>query len=152
MNKGLNMESTINNNLGHLFECKMLKRLLSTNMFDEIYTENDLINQFGFNASSIDFMLICKNKIIFIQCKYRLSRRRENHGINNFLNSIEFVLNIIGKDKYTFGVWASRRPPFNDNITRLENRKVFTVVFFDNMDTLVDETTMFILKQLNYSS
>lgn len=120
-------------------------------MFDEIFTENDLINQFGFSASSIDFMLVHKNKIIFIQCKYRLSRRRENHGINNFLKSIDHVSNIIGKDKYSFGIWASRRPPFDDNIVRLNTRQVFTVVCFDDMETLVHETIIFIMDKLPYS-
>ncbi len=117
-------------------------------MFDEVFTENDLVNQFGFHASSIDFMLARKDKIIFIQCKYRLSRRRENHGIENFLKSIDYVSNIIGKDKYSFGIWSSRRPPFKDNITRLNKRKVYEVVFFDDMETLVHETVEFILAQL----
>lgn len=143
------MGGTSNNVIGQLFEYKMMKRLISINMFDEIYTENDLINQFGFHASSIDFMLVCKSKVIFIQCKYRLSRRRENHGVDNFLKSIDYVTGRVGKEKYSFGVWASRRPPFDDNIARLQNRKVFPVVRFDDMESLVDETMVFIKETIN---
>lgn len=142
------MGGTYNNDIGQLFEYKMMKRLISMNLFDEIYTENDLIHQFGFLASSIDFMLIRQDTIIFVQCKYRLSRRRENHGVDNFLKSIDYVTRNMDKTKCSFGIWASRRQPFEDNIIRLKDHNVSTVVCFDDMDSLVSKTMVFIMEQL----
>lgn len=122
-----------------MLEDILLARIQATNFFDYIYTESQLIKYHGFKASSIDFMLKKDNKIIFIQCKYRLSRRRENQGIEKFLNSVNFLKNIYGPTHLYMGLWSSRREPFEDNKTLMIGHKVYSISK-DAMLDLVQET------------
>jgi hypothetical protein len=142
---------SFNNYIGRYLEDQLLKKIISIGEFDEIYTERDLIKGFGFRASSIDFMLTRKNQMIFIQLKWRKTRRRENHGINNFLNSVEYLTNILGRDKYSFGVWSSRIEPFEDNKSKLRAMKIYSINSIDNIQSLVEKTEQFIISKIRSS-
>jgi hypothetical protein len=128
-----------NNEKGRMLEDILLDRIKATKYFDHVFTESQLIKYHGFKASSIDFMLMKGNKIIFIQCKYRLSRRRENQGIEKFLNSVNFLKDIYGPSHLYMGLWSSRREPFEDNKTLMIGHKVYSISK-DAMLDLVQET------------
>jgi hypothetical protein len=138
---------TQNKNFGRLLEDEMFKSIKALGMFDIILTEDDLIRMYGWQSSSIDLMLQSKEHIIFIQLKWRRSRRRENKGIDNFVRSVEHVSGCLG-NKYTFGVWVSRRDPFDDNKCLLMNRKIYTVHEFENIENLVKKAEQFLVSKV----
>jgi hypothetical protein len=140
--------TNFNNYIGHHLENELLKKIISIGKFDDIYTERDLIKMYGFCASSIDFVLVRNSELIFIQMKWRRTRRRENKGINNFLKSVEYLCEIFGRDKYSFGIWSSRIEPFEDNKCKLLESKIYSVNCFDNIENLVIKTEQFILSKL----
>jgi hypothetical protein len=137
---------TYNNYIGHHLESELLKKLLLYS--DVIYTEKELVKKYGYHASSIDFVLLHENKYIFIQTKWRKTRRRENHCINNFIDSITYLCGIIGYDKYSFGIWSSRLEPFDDNKVLLLANKVYSVNNFETIQGLVNKTETFIKNKL----
>lgn len=139
-----------NNEKGRLLEDILLAGIQDTKCFDNVYTESQLIKFYGFKASSIDFMLKKGNKIIFIQCKYRLSRRRENRSIEKFLNSVKFLKDIYGPSHLYMGLWSSRREPFEDNKTWMIGHKIYSISK-DAMLDLVHETIS-LINQLIHST
>lgn len=108
--------------------------------FKRIIREDDLIRQFGFEASSIDYMLETECGRIVLQLKYRRSRRRENKAVQNFLRSVEFVKNKMQDKPILFGIWSSRIEPFEDNKVLLQSHNIVTVSLFDDLYGLVDRT------------
>lgn len=128
------------NNHGRLLERLFHKRLLD--IFDSrdiigVYEEDELKSMYGWNASSVDYLIELKDSVIVVQVKYRRTRRRENHAIRNYLNSIEYLKNCIGKP-VSYGLWVSRVEPFADNKLCLSGHKVVSVSYFENMDVLID--------------
>jgi hypothetical protein len=102
-----------NNDLGEFFEYKLYEKLLCK--FPCILRERDLIKKWGFNSSSVDFLIdIDEHNIIVIQAKYRRTRRRETHGVLNFLKSSKYIAEC-SKKNIVYGLWISLLPPFNDN-------------------------------------
>lgn len=134
-------------NSGEKLEADVYHQIRKMNIFDVVLIENDLVSMYGWDCSSIDQLLIIDGYMIPIQLKWRRTRRRETKGINNFIRSIHHVKDIIKKD-VLFGIWSSRMVPFEDNAMLLENEKVVSVSFFDNIDGLVMETIKVLKKKL----
>lgn len=103
-----------------------------------VYEEEDLKAKYGWNASSIDYLIELTDGIVVVQIKYRRTRRRENQAIRNFLNSTNYIKECMGKPVVS-GLWVSRLEPFADNIQCLSGHQVVTVSYFENMDTLIDK-------------
>lgn len=109
--------------------------------FDNIYTERQLIRNYGYNASSIDFLIITNDIVICIQTKWKKSRRRENKSVYNFLDSITYLKNYgLYENKIWYGIWASRRDPFLDNKKLMKTVNVECYSCFDSIDDLVSGT------------
>ena len=139
------------NNLGAKLEADVYKgitRLDRFVVFESVMHERDLIALFGWQSSSIDQLIIIGNYMIPIQLKWRRTRRRETQGIENFIKSINYIKNIIGKD-VLFGIWSSRMMPFEDNICWLQDEKVVCVSYFEDIDGLVDKTIHKLTEKLN---
>lgn len=123
-------------NLGYEAESRFLQAVSSLGVFKEIKYENDLKREHGWALISIDFLLVADNGLVPVQIKYRRSRRRENHGIENFISSLEHLSKCY-KDPVLFGMWVSRLKPFEDNQERLQKHKVFCIDCYDSIDGLV---------------
>ena len=104
---------------------------------DAIYDENDLRKMFGWQSMGVDVLITKGDYVIAIQTKYRKTRRREDHGIHNFVRSLEFILEKT-KKKLFLGFWISRIKPFDDNIGYLQSKNIHCVYYFDCMDILID--------------
>lgn len=130
-------------NLGLFLEGRMFHAFQSMNIFKSIKYEDELIKLFGFQASSIDYMLETCEGLIVVQLKWSGTRRRENHAISNFIKSMEFIKHKLSKP-IIFGVWASRVEPFEDNRELLREKKVFTISHYDDIDVLVQKTRDFL--------
>lgn len=126
-------------NLGYEVERKFFNSIKQCNFFIDIKSEKDLKKLYGWDLSSIDYLIITTNGIIPIQIKYRRTRRKETHCINNFLKSIDHLPQIYEKP-ILFGVWISRMSPFMDNQTLLESRKIQCVSYFDDIDILIKKS------------
>lgn len=138
-------------NLGAKLEADVYKgitRLDKFVVFECVMHERDLISLFGWQSSSIDQLIIIGNYMIPIQLKWRRTRRRETQGVENFIKSINFIKQMIGKD-VLFGIWSSRMMPFADNTQWLEEEKVVCVSYFENIDGLVDKTIHKLKEKLN---
>lgn len=133
-------------NLGYLFEHVIFEKLKSMDLFDEIHYEKELIKRYGWNACSIDYLLVYKDTYIVIQLKWVKTKRRETHAINNFIKSVEYLRTLFNTKKMICGLWVSRRKPFQDNEFNLNNRNIFCVSEFDNMSKAADQTERFIKK------
>jgi hypothetical protein len=106
-----------------------------------IYTEKELKRMYGWDATSIDFLIICDNSVIAIQTKYRKSRRRENKYIANFIKSLNFIKNMkLYDDKKWSGIWVSRRIPFEDNIELLKINDIICSSHYESSEGLVNIT------------
>lgn len=130
-------------NLGRVFERsfhKQLEYLCSKNYFDHVFTEDDLRKMYGWQSVSVDFLLIKSNYVIVVQTKYRKTRRREDHGIQNFIKSIEHVLGKAKDLKLAGGFWISRMKPFDDNISFLLSKNIQCIYHFDSMDILIKKS------------
>lgn len=123
-------------NLGYEAESRFLEAVSNLGVFKEIKYENDLKREHGWPLISIDFLLVANNGIVPVQIKYRRSRRRENHGIANFINSLDHLSKCY-KDPVLFGLWVSRLKPFEDNQQRLMRHKVVCIDCYDSIDALV---------------
>lgn len=133
---GANMVMNIDN-YGRLFEKRIWASLKQLDNIDKIYDENQIRKAFGWQAVGVDF-LICKGDfIIAIQTKYKKTRRREDHGIQNFIKSLDYILEKSNK-KLLVGLWISRIKPFDDNISYMLSKNIECIYNFDCMDTLVD--------------
>lgn len=131
-------------NIGQVFENKMLQKLLHEVSANDIIiqTEIDLRKKYGFSASGIDFCIYSKSHVLFVQCKYCKSRRRETKYIYKFLNSVKFVQNKIDVNgKICVGFWIARFEPFEDNKKLLEQHQVFHINHYDSMETLLTLAT-----------
>jgi hypothetical protein len=91
-------------------------------------------------------LIITTNGIIPIQIKYRRTRRKETHCINNFLKSINHLPHLYDKP-ILFGVWISRMLPFTDNQSLLESHKIQCVSYFDDVDILIEKSIEHINKK-----
>jgi hypothetical protein len=132
--------------IGYYLESEILKKLQLYS--DIVYTEKELIKKYGYKASSIDFLIIYKDQYIFIQTKWRRTHRREDHGINNFINSVEYLNKIICPDKLSFGIWSSRVEPYDDNKIKLSDNNIYFVNSFEDISSLVDKTETFLRLKL----
>lgn len=129
-------------NPGRIFEQRIFQYIKQLNNIDAVYDEDDLRRLFGWESVGIDFLIVKGSTMIVIQTKYRKTRRREDHGINNFVKSIDHVLRATNKrvDECK-GFWISRRKPFDDNIGILKDRNIRCIHEFDCMDNLVTKAT-----------
>ena len=123
-------------NFGYDLEAKLYNSLLSLGLFDDIILERDLTKKWGFAAAGIDHFLVFNNYFIAIQTKWKMSRRRENNGVNNFLKSLEYIKTKTDK-KLLFGLWASRLQPFEDNIELMNSQKIHVTYCIHDIDELV---------------
>jgi hypothetical protein len=136
-------------NYGYLFEQILYEKLKALNMFDEIYYEKDLKERWGWDAASVDYLLVYKNKMIVLQSKWRKTRRRENAHINNFLKSIKHISRLIEGKTLIFGLWVSRREPFQDNIVQLSNHNIFCISDFHSMTKVANQMIDVLKQNLN---
>jgi len=128
---------SLNLNLGRVLEQKFHKRLKCIKSIKNIYTEHDLCILHGWNASSIDFIVELDDKLIFIQTKWRGSRRRENHFVNNFIKSYNYLHTKYNTQVY--GMWVSRMQPFEDNEQLMKTLGINTIHYYDSMDGLIEK-------------
>lgn len=112
-----------------------------------VYEEPELMERYGWNASSVDYLIELEHGIVVVQVKYRRTRRRENQAIRNFLNSAEHIKARMGKP-VVFGLWVSRLEPFADNVQCLSGHRVVTVSYFENMDILVERAVGVLVNSL----
>lgn len=124
--------------LGNLFEEILYNKLKELNIFDEIYYERDLLKKYGWHSSSIDYLLVYKNKFIVLQLKWRNTKRKENLSINNFVKSTLFMQNRMHDKEYMCGFWISRLKPFDDNISFLAQHSINYVSCQESMDKLAN--------------
>jgi hypothetical protein len=125
--------------LGAKLEVDVLSALKSLDIFDAVYHERELVDLFGWQCCSIDVLAVCGDYIIPTQQKWRNSKRRETQGIDNFIKSIEYIQDTLCK-KVLFGVWSSRKQPFDDNTLKLKEWNVICVSHFADIDGLVQKT------------
>lgn len=127
--------------------------ILKTIGFKRIKKEKELISLFGFNASSIDFLVESDQGIIAIQTKWKGSKRRETKDINNFVKSLDYLTNIF-KEEYKkdllFGLWISRLEPFEDNKRKLEENKTYAISCFESIEDLGYKTLEWISNIIIY--
>jgi hypothetical protein len=114
-------------NFGYVLEMAAYDALVSSNLFDNVYTELDLRKMFGWGASSVDLMLVKGDMVIMGQLKWRRSRRRESIEINKFIKSVNHICSFLDQGIFVFGIWISRMEPFNDNKERmLREHKIYS--------------------------
>jgi hypothetical protein len=123
-------------NPGKLLENKIQDGLKGLGLFDEILHEDDLRRTCGWDASSVDHLLVIGDFMIPIQDKWCNTRRRETKNIARFLQSVYYVSDKIQK-KVLFGAWVSRIEPFEDNKEMLMQHKIITVSCYHSIDDLV---------------
>lgn len=136
-------------NYGYVLESKLLNELKDLQMFDQILVEDNLRKKWGWLAAGVDQLLYIGDYVIPIQAKWKCTRRREDLFIQNYLRSLDFVLDRSGK-KLLFGLWVSRLEPFADNKEKLYNKGVYSVSCFESMDVLVKETRKLIVHLLRH--
>jgi hypothetical protein len=124
---------------GAKLEVDVFSALKSLDIFDAVYHERELVDKFGWQCCSIDVLAVCGDYIIPTQQKWRMSKRRETQDVNNFIKSMEYIQGKLGK-KILFGVWSSRKHPFDDNALKLKEWNVFCISHFSDIDGLVQKT------------
>lgn len=124
-------------NQGRLFEAQIYGRLQRLSGVEVIYDEEELRRMFGWQSVGVDFLVVFSQGVVAIQAKYRKTRRREDHGIKNFVKSLEHVLQLSGK-RLCLGLWVSRMRPFDDNVLYLSRHNILCIHHFDCMSTLVE--------------
>lgn len=134
-------------NLGAKLEVDVYNLLLQLDFCEEIYHEKDLVRIFGWECGGVDALIVMTHGIIPIQLKWRKSKRRETHGIVNFLKSVRYVKNKLQKD-VLFGVWSSRVMPFLDNQCSLQSENIECVAYFDSIEGLAKCTVDFITSKI----
>lgn len=138
-------------NQGYKFEQILYDKIKALNMFDEIHHERDLKRKWGWDAASIDYLLVRKDKVIVLQAKWRKTRRRENAHITNFLKSINHIGGMIQQEKkIVFGLWASRREPFEDNQCHLKEHNIYCVSDFTSMSRVANRVAEILLQHSFY--
>lgn len=143
--------SFITGDFGRVLERALFNEFIATGLFEDIYTETDLRNMFGWNATSIDYMLVSKaGHIILLQSKWRKTKRRETKCVMRFLRSVEHVVNCAGVgQRYTFGIWAARCEPFEDNKQLMQQYNIHSLSSFDSIVSLVSKTKVFLGEHLS---
>lgn len=136
------------NNYGYELEDKLLKELKSLHIFDQILVEENLRKRWGWLAAGVDQLLYIGDYVIPIQAKWRCTRRREDLCIDNYLKSLDYVMERCDK-KLLFGVWVSRLEPFQDNKEKLRRKGVYSVSCFESMDLLVKEAKTLIMYKMS---
>jgi hypothetical protein len=134
--------------LGAKLEADVVFALKSLNMFEEVYHERELVNLFGWHCCSIDALAVYGDYIVPTQQKWRNSKRRETHGVDNFIKSLQYVQKKLGK-KVLFGVWSSRMKPFDDNVMKLQEWNVVCVSHSTDIEGLVAKTIEVITKEIH---
>lgn len=135
-------------NLGYEVEKNFYDYIKKCSIFDfEIKSEVQLKKQYGWAFTSIDYLLITQDGIIPIQIKYRKTRRKEDHFINNFLKSVDELRTIYDKP-ILFGLWISRILPFLDNQSLLQTRKVECVSYFYDSKILIEKSIEYIMQKM----
>ena len=136
-------------NFGYIFESILYERLKSLNLFDEIYYETDLRKKWGFDAASVDYLLVYKNNVIMLQVKWRKTRRKENAHIQNFIKSINHISHFINDKTMLFGLWISRRQPFDDNLYYMSNHNIYCISDFNSMTKLANDMEAILKNVIN---
>lgn len=124
-------------NFGYYLENKLYAHIKSLDLFDDIIVEDQLRKELGWDASGVDHLIIYKDFIIPIQTKWRKTRRKETLFINNFLHSLDYICTKLQDKRFLFGLWVSRREPFEDNKEHLLGRNILPVSCFNSIDELV---------------
>lgn len=130
-------------NYGRILENVLFENLKNLPL-KKIYTEKELTDMYGWDASSVDFMLEFNNKFIFIQTKFLNSRRRESTHINKFLKSIDFIKINHNINIQYIGLWVCRLHPFDDNEKFLKSKNSYVISCFESITTLVNKTIEYI--------
>lgn len=125
-------------NYGYYLETKLYDNIKSLDLFDDIIVEDTLRKELGWDASGVDHLIIYKDFIIPIQTKWRKTRRKETLLINNFLHSLDYICTKLQDKRFLFGLWVSRREPFDDNKEYLLDRNILSVSCFNSIDELVE--------------
>jgi len=133
-------------NLGYEVENHFYDSIKKCSLF-EIKSEIQLKKQYGWAFTGIDYLLITNDGIIPIQIKYRKTRRKEDHFINNFLKSVDELRTIYDKP-ILFGLWISRILPFLDNQSLLQSRKVDCVSYFYDSKVLIEKSIEYIMQKI----
>lgn len=136
-------------NQGYIFENIIYQKLKSLEIFEEIHYEKELIKRYGWLCSSIDYLLIHKDVYIVTQLKWVKTKRRETRGINNFIKSVEHLSKMFNHKKMIFGLWISRRKPFQDNEENLKNKNIYCIVESESMDKAAENVASFIQRVMN---
>ncbi len=128
-------------NLGLVFESKMKELLCMEFMCKgiQVYHEDDLRKLFGFDATGVDFMIDAPSCIVFAQCKYVRSRRRETKYVHRFLQSIHYIKNkmsVVDGIRY-HGFWVARLEPFHDNREWMRQHEVEAISSQESMEDLL---------------
>lgn len=142
------MHDTNRHNFGKLLEDVLFDKLKKLGIIQRISHEDILKRQWGWRAASVDYMLELNNFMILVQCKWRRSRRRENKGINNFLESIKFIQDRHEKP-LLFGMWVSRINPFDDNVEVLNSHNIYCVSDYDSIDWLAEKSVDLLVSKLS---
>lgn len=130
-------------NCGKILEDSLLENLQILPV-NKIYTEKQLTNLYGWNASSVDFMIELNNFTIFIQTKFLKSRRKESCHIKKFINSIHHIKHMHNINTKYIGLWVCRIHPFDDNILYLKSNHTHVISCFDSINNLVNQTINYI--------
>jgi hypothetical protein len=131
-------------NCGKILEDSLLNNLkISSLKANNIYTEKQLTNIYGWDASSVDFMIEYNNFTIFIQTKFLKSRRKESCHIQKFIKSVNHINNKKINTPY-IGLWVCRIHPFDDNVDFLKSNNSFVISSFDSINSLVNKTINYI--------
>lgn len=125
-------------NNGRIFERCFYNSLRNIYGIDYIYDELQLRKTYGWPSVGVDYLIIKGDNVIAIQVKYRRTRRREDHGIMNYMKSLEYVLRVTNK-KLVKGFWISRMKPFDDNIAFLNSKNVHCIHHYDDMNVLIEK-------------
>lgn len=142
------MYDTNRHNFGKVLEDVLFEKLQNIGVLQKIEHEDILKRKWGWRAASVDYMLELDNFIILIQCKWRRSRRRENKGISNFLESVQYIKNIYKGKEVLFGMWISRINPFDDNVQTLWTHNIVCVSEYDSIDWLVEKSIQMLTHKL----
>lgn len=122
-------------NNGIIFEKSLHKKLIECKLFNKIVHEKELIKTYGFLACSIDFMLEYENKLIFVQCKYKNTKRKETKDIKNYVKSMDYLSEKLGNKLY-IGLWISKLTPFEDNIKFLSSKNTKVISHYSSVEDL----------------
>ena len=79
------MSNTSAHILGVKLEADVMSALQSLGVFENVYSERELVDMFGWQCCSIDVLAVYGDFIVPTQQKWRNSKRRETQGVYNFI-------------------------------------------------------------------